>query len=202
MPITINGNGTVTGLSVGGLPDGSVDRDTLATAAKGTILQVKNTTYNATTDISCSPQNQYYTVSDIDVTITPTATSSKILLNAHIMGEGDHQDYHWHYRFAKTVGGTTTALTVGATAGSRVLCLGLPPTGYYSNDQSTTPVSFAIPEFYDSPSTTSAITYHVQLACNSSSKTWYLNNCRDGGSDDNSSVERGVSWLTVKEIAA
>ena len=31
MPITINGTGTVTGLSVGGLPDGTVDRDTLAT---------------------------------------------------------------------------------------------------------------------------------------------------------------------------
>ena len=31
MPIVINGTGTVTGLSVGGLPDGTVDRDTLAT---------------------------------------------------------------------------------------------------------------------------------------------------------------------------
>ena len=38
MTITINGNGTVTGISVGGLPDGIVDTDTLAadavTAAK------------------------------------------------------------------------------------------------------------------------------------------------------------------------
>ena len=33
MPITINGNGTVTGISVGGLPDGIVDTDTLATDA-------------------------------------------------------------------------------------------------------------------------------------------------------------------------
>ena len=31
MPITLNGNGTVTGISVGGLPDGIVDADTLAT---------------------------------------------------------------------------------------------------------------------------------------------------------------------------
>ena len=30
MAITINGNGTITGLSVGGLPDGCVDSDTLA----------------------------------------------------------------------------------------------------------------------------------------------------------------------------
>ena len=31
MPVTINGSGSIAGLSVGGLPDGSVDADTLAT---------------------------------------------------------------------------------------------------------------------------------------------------------------------------
>jgi len=31
MPVTINGNGSITGLSVGGLPNGTVDADTLAT---------------------------------------------------------------------------------------------------------------------------------------------------------------------------
>jgi len=30
MPVTINGDGSISGLSVGGLPDGSVDADTLA----------------------------------------------------------------------------------------------------------------------------------------------------------------------------
>ena len=33
MPVTINGDGTITGLAVGGLPDGSVDADTLASNA-------------------------------------------------------------------------------------------------------------------------------------------------------------------------
>lgn len=33
MPVTINGDGSITGLAVGGLPDGSVDADTLATNA-------------------------------------------------------------------------------------------------------------------------------------------------------------------------
>jgi len=33
MPITLNGNGTVTGVSVGGLPDGIVDADMLAANA-------------------------------------------------------------------------------------------------------------------------------------------------------------------------
>ena len=30
MPVTINGDGTISGIAVGGLPDGSVDADTLA----------------------------------------------------------------------------------------------------------------------------------------------------------------------------
>ena len=34
MAIVINGDGTVSGLSVGGLPDGVVDADMIATAAK------------------------------------------------------------------------------------------------------------------------------------------------------------------------
>ena len=33
MPVTINGNGSITGLAVGGLPDGCVDTDTLASGA-------------------------------------------------------------------------------------------------------------------------------------------------------------------------
>ena len=33
MPITINGDGTITGLAVGGLPDGTVDAGTLASGA-------------------------------------------------------------------------------------------------------------------------------------------------------------------------
>ena len=45
MPITINGTGTVTGISVGGLPDGTVDRDTLAT---NTGKKIWSSTINTT----------------------------------------------------------------------------------------------------------------------------------------------------------
>ena len=33
MPVTINGDGSISGLAVGGLPNGSVDADTLASNA-------------------------------------------------------------------------------------------------------------------------------------------------------------------------
>ena len=43
MPITLNGNGTVTGVSVGGLPDGIVDTDMLANNA---VTSTKTTVGN------------------------------------------------------------------------------------------------------------------------------------------------------------
>ena len=50
MPVTINGDGSITGLAVGGLPDGSVDADTLASnavttdkIANGAATQAKRT---------------------------------------------------------------------------------------------------------------------------------------------------------------
>ena len=83
MPITINGSGTLTGVSVGGLPDGIVDTDMLAanavTAAKrgtGAILQV-------VTDID---SGQFTTTSNswqwqgLDVSITPSSSSNKVLV--------------------------------------------------------------------------------------------------------------------------
>jgi hypothetical protein len=40
MAITINGNGTIGGITAGGLPNGTVTRDDLETNAKGSILQI------------------------------------------------------------------------------------------------------------------------------------------------------------------
>ena len=54
MALSFAGNGTITGLSVGGLPDGTVAADTLASGVGGKALQVVSTvktdtfTYNAT----------------------------------------------------------------------------------------------------------------------------------------------------------
>jgi hypothetical protein len=40
MPISIDGTGTIAGVSVGGLPDGIVDSDTLAPNTAGKVIQV------------------------------------------------------------------------------------------------------------------------------------------------------------------
>ena len=94
MPVTINGNGSITGLSVGGLPNGTVDADTLAsnavTTAKiasgaisvatlpaGSVIQrIQNLTYTRDSTASTT-----YVATSHSVTITPTLASSKILID-------------------------------------------------------------------------------------------------------------------------
>ena len=46
MPVTINGNGSITGLAVGGLPNGTVDADTLASNAV-TTAKIANSSVTA-----------------------------------------------------------------------------------------------------------------------------------------------------------
>ncbi len=86
MAITINGGtNTVAGLAVGGLPDGTVDADTLASGAvtrasmpTGSILQVVANT--SETQISNTSQSNDL----IACSITPTATSSNILITFNL----------------------------------------------------------------------------------------------------------------------
>ena len=77
MPITINGSGTVTGLSVGGLPDGCVDSDTLAATARGKILQVVHATYATEGTTSGSTEAS----TGLTVTIQPASASNKIFVD-------------------------------------------------------------------------------------------------------------------------
>ena len=84
MPIGINGSGTITGVSVGGLPDGIVDTDMIAAAAvtapkrgPSAILQIVQ---NVTTT-RLSTTSTTYVASPHTVTITPVAANSKILLS-------------------------------------------------------------------------------------------------------------------------
>jgi len=91
MPISINGSGTVTGISVGGLPDGIVDTDMIAAAAvtapkrgPGTILQV----VNASTASAVANSTDTFADIGLSANITPSSTSSKILI--HVVVNGCH----------------------------------------------------------------------------------------------------------------
>ena len=88
MPITINGDGSITGLAVGGLPDGCVDTDTLANSAvtgakqgAGSVIQVVQT---VKTDTYASGSLSPHTTASsnaIEVSITPTNASNKLMID-------------------------------------------------------------------------------------------------------------------------
>ena len=87
MALSFAGNGTITGLSVGGLPDGVVDADTLASGVGGKVLQVVNLTDGSlatgTTQIlhdDSIPQNTEGT-EYMSLAITPTSASSKLIIH-------------------------------------------------------------------------------------------------------------------------
>ena len=201
MAITINGNGTLTGVSVGGLPDGIVDTDMIAagavTAAKrgaGAILQVTNITVNDESTVSCSSS---WEDTSITCSITPSATSSKVLINLTVSGEGNAADQRrFTYRIKKVIsGGATTYLAGEAT--NRVGHLG--STGDLTNDSTTSASSFSLSNYLDSPSTTSAVTYTLQITYDSAggAGTYYLNS----NASDGSGGPRFVSWITLMEVA-
>ena len=85
MPVTINGNGSITGLSVGGLGSGVVNTATLADGAasgskltmpSGSVIQtvqsIKTTTQSYSTG-SSTLSDSYFDISGLSVSITPSS---------------------------------------------------------------------------------------------------------------------------------
>ena len=98
MPVTINGNGSITGLSVGGLGSGVVNNATLANGAasgskltmpSGSVLQVKE--YASTTMVTWSSG---WTDTGLTGTITPQFSNSNIIATFYtqirVSGNSDH----------------------------------------------------------------------------------------------------------------
>ena len=88
MAIAINGTGTITGISVGGLNDSIITSSELANAAVtsaklasgvgGKILQVVTTAY--TGQFSTSAANTYEQITGLNCSITTSSASSKVLV--------------------------------------------------------------------------------------------------------------------------
>ena len=192
MPVSINGNtGVITGVAVGGLPDGIVDADMLAanavTSGKlasgvgGKILQVKQTFKN---DTASTSSGSFSDISGLTVSITPSATSNKILYKgslylAYTGAEGN-------FRLKRTIGGTATDIGV-----SSVLDDDADGTFAIGGSSLYLTANF---EFLDSPNTTSAITYGIKWHMHSG--TMYLNRTWDNN------WFHGVSSITAMEVSA
>ena len=213
MAIVINGSGTITGLSVGGLPDGIVDEDMLAAssvsaakhkpnAGSGAIIQVKSTSTASTTQYgstSSYTESAWLDIAELVVSITPTASTSKIHIAYNLMGEPSENEHRMRMRVKKAISGGSTTYINAPAASNRSVTMGMMCQGYFDDQNDSTPGYFAMPSYVDSPSTTSAITYTVGYAMKHPNVTFRLNGTDDD--DDNADDERAISQITVMEIA-
>ena len=185
---TVNGNATVTGnLTVTG-------------SGTGKLLQVQNTTLTAHTSQNVSSSFTYEDITNFNCAITPASASNKIMITMHIMGEGTIDDNRWMLRIKRAISGGATSYIQGAASGNRSQMIGQFGSHYHADDNTDTPATFEISNYLDSPSTTSAVTYTLQIAVrDSGGKDWHTNRCVM--SDDIAGGSVGVSWITLQEIA-
>jgi len=161
----------------------------------GSVLQVVQTAKTDTFVTSASATDT--AVTGLTVSITPTSSSSKILVFCNL-GIAAENAQGGAAKLTRTIGGSTTQLSLADAAGSRARgsFAGSAYRGNSSNyllmlwHQSLT--------YLDSPATTSATTYGVQVS--SISTGTYIN--RTGDDSNSGDMYRGVSYITVMEIAA
>jgi hypothetical protein len=167
------------------------------TGGGGGIVQIKMNT-NTTTQgsVSCSTSTEYYDITDLNVTITPTSSSSKILVNFTLFGEGSVSDHRIGFRLKRAISGGSTTFIQG-TSDSQYCTL---PCMNYQGDSNSTPATGHFGPYLDSPSTSSAVTYTVQVRFHEDNNaTWYYNRSVNPGGSDH---ESGVSCITAMEVSA
>jgi len=156
----------------------------------GGIKQVIQGTFTGTTAITGN-STQDFQDSGLNATITPSSTSSKILIMA-VSDVGATAGQRSAGVLAKVVGGTTTILPIRAdSAGSR-------QRGFMTmnNTSDYNHMSWAM-NYLDSPSTTSAITYKMQGWCEGLSNMYFN---RDRTDTDSTTWIRGASQITLMEV--
>ena len=132
-----------------------------------------------------------YTDASLKLSITPTATSSKILVMGQIMIGCDRTNLACLFQLMR--GGSPIA--GGDAAGNRTQTHS--QTLFWENTLEM--LDYPI-HFLDSPSTTSAVEYNIRMGHNSGTNTiFYIN--RSHPDTDNTSYPRTISTITAMEIA-
>ena len=164
MAITINGTGTITGISAGGLPDGSVvaadlastldltgKTVTLPTGTGGKVLQVVSAT-QSTEASRINDTSRFDT--GLTASITPSSTSSKVLIivtqSLWTLNGTNNTTGRCHLMRGST--DLVTFVQRAYAGSSTAFAFGQHITGHYM----------------DSPASTAALTYKTQINIDSS----------------------------------
>ena len=166
-----------------------VPRDGLVSGANGGIIQVAVTqksdvfTWGTTGDVA---------ITGMSVSITPTRSDSKILVQVQIGASGVYNDaYPIFWQLYKN-GSQISGAKGSGTSGSTVKCASYTKNYVYYTGTST---SFS---FLDSPSTTNATTYQLYGQRHSSSGTAYFNAT---ARQINERYAESISTITAMEIS-
>ena len=161
------------------------------TSGFGKIGQIQSTTLSSTVSISSSSTSNFVDISGLSVNITPTSTSSKIFIFyvVHASATGGTR----HIRLMRD----STAISIGDAAGGnqvRSTASARPNSSVYDFDTAN-----MAGQFLDSPSTTSQVTYKMQLTLGATySGTAYIN--RTISTDNADYVPVMQSTISVMEI--
>jgi len=184
MPVTINGDGSITGLSVGGLGSGVVNTATIADGAvtnikhgAGSVVQVKHAQSKSTIFRNSS---SYGNLSTFNVTITPTSSSNLLIyqynLQVRVRENNEHGAFAW--------------IAISDDAGSSYLAENYHRIYDYGGSGSDLDCS--------------ASSFAIKTAGNTSARTYYIyTKMADGDSYEiNPANNQNNSAVTVMEIAA
>ena len=172
-----------------------------STMPAGSIIQkvvqqedgVTSFTQSGTNEMIMLASNAGDSTSHLSLSITPKSANSKILLTACVFHEvnntGNHSTLWSFYR-------DSTKLSA-PVAGSRRSGIGQTGMGYWNSDAAST-ADVVNYHYYDSPNTTSAITYAVSFNNTSSGTVLYLN--RTVLDSNSAGYERGISMIMAQEI--
>ena len=194
MPVIIDGSGTISGVTVGGLPDGIVDADMLASGVGGKVIQYKQ--YQAVGSYSTTSTSWVSISSDFEFDLTNVATNSNVLIHLTAT-KGTTTTDVVQFKIVRTKGGVSTDLGMNTTAdhAGRTATMMDYIGGDMSNQIYPTTMSWWDMDPGGDGSTT--ITYKIQWKCNSS-QTIYL------GQSSPASVQQrsGGTQAYVVEYAA
>ena len=188
MPVSINGNtGVITGLAA--LPDSAM--------ASGSIIQVVQAVKTDTFSLTSSSTNQRIDITGLTVDITPSSASNKILVDYRVNAHAPNGAYRVMIHLMR---GSSDIYIGDQDSGqnNQIRCSNHLITG---NDGVGGARSTDLNgQFLDSPSTTSATTYKLQLHARTSGNTYYIN--RGSYSSNDAYVGRQPSHITVMEVGA
>ena len=175
-----------TELEIGDSGDTITCSGTPAGFGGGKVLQVVAGTIK--TDTETSTSSSFVTIPGMSVSITPSATSSKILVTCTFTSCQQTGVNNPYFRLVRD----STGILVGASAGSRTQ-MSTQNNSYNANVSNSRTLTAV-----DSPSSTSSITYGLQWI--QSGGTMYFNRAQTD--TDSAGKGRAASQITVMEIGA